>query len=181
MTYLLFENPKYLLLFLVITDVVLIFFLKAIPFEKKKIIIIVIAILIPLIHIISRVIETDNEKVEKVLIEISQNSNKLQIDSITPFLDNTFNGEFNKKNYSKKEFIILLKDKVGKKIISAINFKKKSITFNKNKAESVIISFVDFTTTEGAFRLPLRWKIKWVKQNDSWYIYNTQTPEIVRF
>ncbi len=180
MTYLLFENPKYLLLFLGILDIILIFSLKKIPFNKKKIAIIIIAILIPTIHISAKVIETDNEKVERALIKISQDANKLQINSITPILDNNFNGEFKKKNYNKEEFIKLLKEKVSNKVINAINFKIKKIIFNKNSADTIIISFVDLTTTEGVFRLPLEWKMKWSKKGDNWYIIKTESPTMIK-
>lgn len=180
MTYLLFENPKYLLLFLGIVDLILIFSLKKIPFNKKKIAIIIIAILIPTIHILAKVIVTDKEKIENSLIKISQNANKLQIDSVTPILDDNFNGEFKKKNYNKEDFIKLLKEKVDNKVINAINFKIKKIKFSKNSADSIIISFVDLTTSDGVFRLPLEWKMKWNKKGDSWYIIRTESPTMIK-
>ncbi len=180
MTYLLLENPKYLLLFLGIIDLVLIFSLKNIPFSKKKIAIIIIAVLIPAIHILARVVETDNEKIEKILIKISQTANKQQIDSVSFALSTDFKGKFNNKTYNKEGFIKLLKEKVGKKVINAINFKIKKIIFNKNTADSTIVSFVDLTTSDGVFRLPLQWEMKWNKKNDKWYIIKTKSPTMIK-
>jgi hypothetical protein len=181
MTHLLLEDPKYLLFLLVVIDLVLIFLLKKIPFEKKKISIIIITLIIPAVHILAKVVETDNEKIENNLIKISQNANRLQIDSVTPFIDSNFVAEYENENYNKKEFIAFLKEKVGKKIINGINFKKNKISFTKNKAETVITSYVDITTTEGVYRLPLRWDITWIKKSNSWYMFKTKKPQMVKF
>ena len=128
MSSLFLENPKFLLIFLGIIDLILIFSLKRIPLENKKIAIIITTILIPSIYFLSVFVETDNEKIEKVLTQISKTSNILQIDSVTKYLDKDFIGEYDKEEYSKEEFIDLLKEKSGTKTVNAINLEKKKLT-----------------------------------------------------
>jgi len=177
MTYLFLENPKYLLIFLAFIDFILVFSLKRVDFDKKKIAIIVISVLIPAIYMLSHFVETDNEKIEKILVEISKTSNKLEIDSVTKYLDKEFIGHFDNTDYSAEEFIKLLKEKVGEKTVNGINLDKRKIVFITNKAETTIISHVDLTTTSGVFRLSLKWEITWIKRKGKWYLFKTATPK----
>jgi len=177
MSYLFLENPKYLLIFLGIIDFILVFSLKRVDFDKKKLAIIIISALIPLIYGISALVETDNEKIEKILLEISKTSNRLEIDSVTKYLDEDFNGHFDDTDYGAEEFIKLLKEKVGEKTVNGINLDKRKIVFTNNQAETTIISHVDLTTSSGVFRLSLKWEITWIKRKGDWYLFKTSTPK----
>ena len=177
MSALLFENPFWLYVLLIVAEGVLLGIWRQKRDAKSLRRLLIPPAIAALLFALSSLVVTDREKILEATGEIAKGFNAHSTEALGRYLDDDFHLQLSGQSLDKKATLAKARDGLRQAGLRKLEIKKTKIDVNGAHATMRMLTVV---TLQGSFArgtFPIIWQLKWVKRGKHWKILSAQQPQ----
>ena len=173
-----FEDPLWLYVLLFIAEVVMVWL-----WSKSRERAALLRCLIPLglagvVFAVATLVVTDREKIQRATDELVADAKAGRLTAFERWLDREFQGTFRSKPMNRDQALAEARRVLGRGSIKDIEIQKNEIKVQGADAYQRLQTAIRFSGGGFSGRLPMMWRIHWIRTTEGWRIYEVSEPQI---
>jgi hypothetical protein len=175
---LLFEDPFWLYVLLVLAESILLWIWKSQRTRQAAIRLLVPAGLGALVFAVATLVVTDREKITRATHEIVETVSSGQISTLEKYLDKDFHGTFRGESLNRAKTLARARDALRRFSIRKVELKRLEVKVSGQTATVRMLTGIRAGGRKMRGQFPVIWRIEWIKRGKQWTILSAGEPRL---
>lgn len=128
---------------------------------------------------VATLVVTDREKIQRATKQLVDNVTAGRVDTLEKLLDEDFRGTFRGRTMNRTQTLVEARRVMAMVGIKAVEIKKQDIQVKGPDAHQRLQTLIRYGgKVGGAGRVPVLWRIHWIRTKAGWKIYEVSEPQL---
>ena len=134
--------------------------------------------LIGLLFLVSTLVVTDREKIQRATRDVAAAVQAGDVDRVAVWLDRELQATYHGTALNRAQAVARLRSVLGQVRVATVKIQKNEIAVKGPRAFQRLLTWIEVTGRAVQGRVPVRWRVHWVRTASGWRIYEVEEPRI---